>query len=302
MNRPMTLIGLTIPTLVAALLIGCAGESLMDESIGMEGGSVSESYATAQPDAGAVNQVPSTLERKIIYTGEVGLQVESVEAFADDLTVLIAEFEGYLASSYLEGSTATSRSGTWTVRIPSERFQAFLVALNGLGEPIRVRTDSQDVSEEFYDLRARLKNKEIEEERFQGYLANPDITKVKDILEIERELSRVRGEIEQMQGRLNRLSDLTSLSTITIQVNQISEAPALELPGFGTRVGRTFMASVEDLVELGESIVLGFAAAVPWIPVILASLGVLWWAFRRLTRRATPPPLNSPDSPDAQHG
>ena len=229
---------------------------------------------------------PASQPRKIIYNADVALTVADLDESADRLDAAVEAVGGYLSNSDVQGSPGNRRSGNWTARIPADRFRAFLDALSALGEPTRERVDSRDVTEEFYDLDARLKNKGIEEDRLLQLLEEATAS-LKDTLDVERELSRVREEIERMQGRLRYLSDQTSLSTVTIALFERDDYTPAEAPGFGTRVARTFRGSVDSLREFGERTVLFAAAVLPWIPVIALALLILRWLVRRRwTRRA----------------
>ena len=85
------------------------------------------------------------------------------------------------------------------MRVPPGRFVELLVTAQRLGEVRRVISDSQDVSEEYYDVEARIRNKQQEETRLLAHLQD-STGKLDEILAVERELARVRGEVEQVQG------------------------------------------------------------------------------------------------------
>ena len=125
--------------------------------------------------------------------------------------------DGYLARMEVAGSPGLPRSGRWTARVPGARFEAFLDAVAGLGELVSRKLDSQDVTEEFFDTEARIKAKRVEEARMLKNLEE-STGSLKDILEVEHELSRVRGEVEQLEGRLRLLANLTDLTTVTIAI------------------------------------------------------------------------------------
>ena len=127
---------------------------------------------------------------------------------------------------------------------------------------------SQDITEEYLDLDARIRNKREEEKRLLKHLAD-STGKLEDILAVERELSRVRGEAEQMEGRLRFLGDRAELSTVTIEANEWKDYKPPVEASFGTQLSPTFLLSVGCLVEFGKAIRIAFIAIVPWIPLIL---------------------------------
>lgn len=225
------------------------------------------------------------LNRKIIYNAQVELAVEDFSGVPERIVELVKRFGAYVADSSLAGSTGETRRGYWKIRVPVERFEEFVGAAKGLGELIKVGTSSQDVSEEYYDVDARIRNKTKEEERLLKLLEERP-GKLEDVIAIERELSRVRGELERMQGRLRVLADLTSLTTVEVTITEIRGYVPPEAPTLATRVSRTFDGSLGALKDFGERLLLLFVALAPWIPLFAAAGFVAYVLLRRLSRIA----------------
>ena len=245
---------------------------------------------TVDRSAPAKGPPPAAQARKIIYNAQVDLIVESISSLERELRSLNKQHGAFISETEIDAATELRRSATWKVRVPVERFDDYLAALIRLGELQRDHVNSQDVTEEFYDLDARIKNKQEEEKRLLKHLAD-STGKLDDILTVERELSRVRGEVEQMQGRIQFLGSQSALSTITIRANEVHDYKPPEAPTFGTEIGRTFQTSVGHLVNLGKAIVIVVVAVAPWLPVALLMLLPLAWASRRRVRerRFVPP-------------
>src|SRR5262249_51803591 len=143
-------------------------------------------------DGGAAPAQP--VPRKIIYNADVQLVVEDLPNAEDSLKQLLRKYDGFIAQSELTGSAGARRSGHWRLRIPVEGFDEFLSELVKLGVPERNKTDSQDVTDQFYDLEARVKNRKSEEESLRKLLEQTT-GKMEDILAVRRELNQVRGDI-----------------------------------------------------------------------------------------------------------
>ncbi len=158
-------------------------------------------------------------------------------------------------------------------------------AVSKLGEVRTNHVGSQDVTEEFADLEARIRNKQEEEKRLLKHLAE-STGKLEDILSVERELSRVRGEIEQMQGRLRFLANRAELSTVTITATEWKDYTPPAPMTFQAQLSHTFFRSLDGLVSFGKTILLLLVALVPWTPLIVIGLFVLLWLIRS-ERRAT---------------
>ena len=244
-----------------------------------------EAPVPAETRAGAqFNPTTPALPRKIIYNAQVSLVVESLTSVADQIRQLVESSGGYVSETDTSMQTHARRYGMWKVRVPVARFDAFMAAVTKLGELQRSHLDSQDVSEEFYDLEARIANKQQEEKRLQKHLAD-STGKLEDILAVERELSRVRGEIEQMQGRLRYLANQTDLSTVTITATEVKDYTPPVSPTLRTELDRTFRRSLETLARFGRGVLLFVVGASPWIVVFAILLSPLWWIVRRRFRR-----------------
>ena len=250
------------------------------------------------PGQGA-GAVPPGIDRKIIYKADLRLSVSDFDRAADRVADLIRSHGGYVAESNVQGSPGVNRSGTWTARVPIASYDSFLKDVEALGELESRRSDSQDVSEEFYDLEARIANKRVEEERMIELLKNT-AGELKEILEVERELSRVREEAERMVGRQRLLTDLTSLTTVTIALSERTEYVPAAAPSFGERIARAFESANRGLVETVQGLTLAFIENMYTLMVLAIGLliaylvaRVLVVRFRRRVRTITTPATGS---------
>jgi len=253
--------------------------AMMDDSGGMEMALAEEAVAAGElPEAKA-------LERKIIYTAELNLVVEDFTPVPAEVENLIKQFDGYIARSNLYGSPGRPRTGSWTIRVPADRFKDFLAAARKIGEVRNESSDSQDVSEEFYDLQARIRNKKHQEDRLLKILDDEKRTgKLKDVLDVEREIARVREEIERMEGRIRVINDLTSMTTVTLSVEEVKDYVPEESPTYFTRVRREFSGSINALVSTADAISIFLIVVAPWLGVLLVVIFILW-AILRLGRK-----------------
>lgn len=236
----------------------------------------------AAAEKGAAAAVP----RKIIYNADLWIVVKELAAAEERLRQLVKDQGGFVAAAESSGATGARRTAMWRVRLPADRLDDFVAAVADLGVPERSKRDSQDVTEEYYDLEDRIKNKKAEQETLRGYLADKKATsKLEEILAVERELSRVRGELDGMEGKLRRLKDLTALATVTVHLQEIKDYVPPQAPTFRSRAGATLAGSFEMLVRFGEGVALFAVALVPWLPLLAAAGLVIGFALRRVRRR-----------------
>jgi hypothetical protein len=220
-------------------------------------------------------------ERKIIYNARVELHVVNLDEARAKLDALLTEIKGYVAKSDESGRTGGARFGTWKVRVPVGAFHDFLARVENFGELISKTSDAQDVTDEYVDLEARLKNLHAEE-AVLNKLLQEKAQSTADLLAFRKQITDVREQIERLQARLNTLSRLTAMTTIDIVMSEDKAYVPPTAPTFGTSLGRTFWDSVDSLEKLGKGVVIGLVAIAPWLPLIVAGL----WFVRRGVRAA----------------
>jgi hypothetical protein len=290
--------------LVLTMTLGCGQEVYKSKSGGAPqteirgsvdfGGEEGKGGRPADKPQSPPSSFGPTQGRKIKYTAEVHLVVNDFDKAEHELVGLVKTQQGYLAESEVNGSSGAPRAGRWRIRIPVDHFESFLEAVRQLGVPQLSRTDSEDVTAQFVDLEARLKSKKDQEEALRGYLKeHRPKSELKDILAIEQEMARVRGEIEQLEGQIRLLTNLTSLTTITVQVQEIKNYVPPQTPTFASTIGQTFDRSLDALIAFGKGCVLVAVAITPWLPLALLLVPV-WLLLRREHRLRSPTPAPDP--------
>ncbi len=202
----------------------------------------------------------------------------------EQVAALAKRYGAYVAHSQIAGSAGSPRSGQWTLRVPSERFEEFLVSARGLGQVQNISSDSQDVTDEYYDIDARIRNKKQEETRLLDLLAKA-AGRLDEVLNLERELTRVRGEVEQLQGRLRVLGSLSALGTVILDVKEIKNYAPEKEATYATRVRRTWDDSITALTSVMQGVSIVIVAAAPWVGVILPPCILIALVLRRTARK-----------------
>jgi len=176
----------------------------------------------AAPEAPSVSQEqlgqPWATERMIVRTGDISLIVEDVPEAMNQITGLAASFGGYVVSSK-RWREEERLAGAIAIRVPAEHFDDAMKALHELAVDVSSeKTSSKDVTEEYVDLTARLRNLEASEAQLLKLMEKAE--KVEDILAIYAELSKTTGEIEQTKGRMQYLERTSATSLIEIRLEQ----------------------------------------------------------------------------------
>ncbi|HEY9855783.1 MAG TPA: DUF4349 domain-containing protein [Stenomitos sp.] len=172
------------------------------------------------PDT-AQGRPQGTEARHIIRRAEVTLLVSAVPRAVEAVRSLVKDKGGYVSDESLQTASGEVPSGTVTLRVPVVRFDEVLQAFGSLGEMQARRISAEDVTLEVVDTESRLRNLRREEEQFLKVLSRSG--SIRDVLAVERELARVRGDIEQTTGRLRQLNNLVDLATITVTLTARAE-------------------------------------------------------------------------------
>lgn len=204
-------------------------EYAADEEGGYDKAAVRATGATATAlEVMAAAEAASS--RKVIKTAELEIEVEALKQAQERVLDAVKNAGGFIKSLSVNKTSEIRTEARIVARIPSAGFREVYDKVKGLGEVKRDEVGGQDVTEEYMDLEKRIANKQVQEERLRELFKRTG--KIADLLEVERELARVRGEIEQYQGRLRYLKDQVQFSTITIYLYELGEAPIAEGPGW----------------------------------------------------------------------
>lgn len=239
------------------------------------------------PYALTAGETAAQVDQKIIKNGYLQLTVEKVAEVASKITEMATRRGGFLQNSSVTERGDGTYSGDITVRIPAMEFEAAMAEAKSYATLVRNETASgQDVTEQYTDLEAQLRNARAQEETYLEILKRA--ATIEDILSVQDRLGSIRAQIESLQGRLQYLENITAYSTVRVS---LSEEPSVRLP---TREFRPF-AIVKEAFQTLVAVFQGLIAGAIWLAIVwggvllpLAAviwLGWIWWKRRSMSRR-----------------
>lgn len=187
-----------------------------------------QSPSPALPPTDPAQVADSAAPAMLIRNGRASLEVDSLELAIAAVRDLAARAGGYVAGSSIEGGDARLRAASLELKIPAPRWSSVIQGLEPLGKIESVTEETQDVGEEYVDLSARLTNARRLETRLIQLLEQRT-GKLEDVLMVERELARVREEIERYEGRLRFLRSRVATSTLVVYLHEA--VPLVGAPG-----------------------------------------------------------------------
>ena len=225
-----------------------------------------------------------TADRKIIFEASLKLIVPDLSQLEQQIPTLAKDHGGFLANVGVDRRQSANPTGHWVARIPVKQYEAFLKKIAELGVLDTFDQKSQDVTEEYVDLETRIANEKHLESRVLEILKRPE-DEIKDVIEVERELARVRGEIEKMEGRVRFLANRTEFTTVTIDAFEQQVYVPVAAPGLWARVEDSWKSSISTIRHAGEDMLVALAGLLPWLPLIAIVAVPLFLIFRRKTAR-----------------
>lgn len=246
----------------------------------------SEDSAVAM-EAGAYD-VSSQVERMIVKTGFLSIQVSDPALVADQVAAIAVKYNGFVVSSELHKYYASDNpSGTVEIRVDAAKFEAAIADIEALvADPEKyVRNKNivgDDITDQYVDQESRLKSLETKKAKLEEIL---DMARtVKDTLSVYNEIASVNEEIEHVKGRMNYMEQSSRLSSISVDIESIPEP--VVIAGYEWSIGDSFRSSINAFINTGQDfidLVIYFVISVlPFLVIIfLPIILILRWIVRR---------------------
>ena len=230
-----------------------------------------ESFDTSTPDI-SESAIQNNLERKLVKTAFIRIRVENLEAADNSVSELMNRFNAYAAST-----TIQENSRHYSLRVPSNRYDAFLAEMNGLGRLLHRSENTEDVTLRYYDLEGRLESMRELLRTFQSYLGRAN--NIEEILSVEARIADLQREIEFIGTQLRNLANQVDYSTVDLNLQGPVTASMNRGETLGERIRQLF-GNFGGFLSTVAVILLGIV--VYGIPSLLVLAFLFWVLFGRI--------------------
>lgn len=270
-NRLIATSILVVVLIASSFFVGTLYSPSPYEKVGVGTGFEFTSFVNPQiAYTGTATQAPGgnevSRERMVVYNAYVSLETSDLQGSLAKIRSLAEGYGGYVSGS--------ARSQDWaeiTIRVPKEKFHRAVSEIETYGKVLDENTSSEDVTEQYIDLKARLENLQSQEKRLKEILEMAKT--VDELLNVERELERIRGEIESLQGQINYLEQNVAMSVITIHLSE--PPPPFTPPGMDWK--ETFETALRGLFIVARGLTILVVSLLP-----LAVIGVpAYYLYKR---------------------
>ena len=286
--------------ILAVSIFGCGSKSMMatesavadsaayDDMAYDSGYDTTEEASAEEAGSGAVTsengieEVQET-DRKLIWNVNLSLQTKEFDTVLDNMSQKIKDLGGYIQDSSVWGSSSdysSSRSASYTLRIPSDKLDEFIDVVETLGNVTYKNESVDDVTLRYVDVDSHKKALETEQERLLALLEKAE--NVEDIITIENRLSDVRYELENYESQIRLLDNQIDYSTVYVDISEVSRVTDTGKQGFFEEVASRFSDSVYVVLMGLRGFAIGVLGSLPILVVwgvILAVVVILLRKF-----------------------
>ena len=290
--KRMLCVGLCLLTVLCCLAscaksedaLGDAMNSVTESAPGEAGASGNLSYDEIH---GSKDGEQAENPIKIIRTVTMSAETQSFDEATALIQSTVGSLGGYVGSSHVQGSglregVRGSRYAEYTLRIPAEQLDTFLSAVGDTLHVTSTESQAEDVTNEYYDVEARLSVLEAERKLLEKMLS--ETTSVSNMISLEERLYDVIAEIESYESTLRVYDNKVAYSTVTLRVSEVVELTVAE-ETFGTRLSRALTESWENLLEGGQDLLIALIYAFPTLLILTAIGGMICGLILLLVRK-----------------
>lgn len=262
-------------------------ELLMDSSMALAEAEVIQTASLfplpALPVAAlSVAEAAAPVQPYLVKTMEIYLQVDEVKTQSAAIQSLAVELGGYLSELNESGDGIEGTTVRQTLRIPALRLEEAMTRIEALGRILQRSLTTQDVTLQFVDMNSRLRNLEKTEGRLLAHLEQSG--DMQAILNVEKEIDRVRGEIETVQGRINDLANQIGFATVRVTLAATPSAGPIS-PASTFSTGSVFTDALRNLVGFAQGLWFIVIWVTVWCPVWVPLAFTAHYIYRKNAKK-----------------
>ncbi|HLO04472.1 MAG TPA: DUF4349 domain-containing protein, partial [Symbiobacteriaceae bacterium] len=227
--------------------------------------------APPMPGPGGNASVPEAgVARKEIKNASFDLKVKNVDEADKKLRAAVAAAGGFIQNSQVEGQKENGRRMTISIRVPAAGYDNTFSAIAGLGEEITRKEWTEDVTQEYYDLEARISVQEAHLVQLKKLYEKAGT--IPEMIQLEQEIARVQAEVDSLKGRYQYLSNQVAFSTITVSLYEPGAPAPIQPPKtVWERMTRGFIGSANGFVNFLGNLLVFLVSAIP----VVVPLGIV---------------------------
>ncbi|SHJ86068.1 protein of unknown function [Clostridium amylolyticum] len=270
---------------------GAAKNSSMDKS--KQELSIKDGSVASTENKNAENSKEKPLQdsaRKVIKRASLTVETVGYDETLNGIANLSETMGGYIENSDLMGkgygnTNFQSRRAHFTIRVPKKNFDEFLNKISTISNILQKQVNGEDITSQYIDTEARLKTLNVREERVLELLKKA--TKLEDVLQLEKELSNIRYEIENLTGSLKKMDNLVELTTVNIEVIEVSQITKVEgMPkSIWQKTALVFKQSLNSLGTILQGLYLFIIGLIPYLVIIIPIGFIVYKVYRKKSKK-----------------
>ena len=269
-----------------------AAEMAADEAYGFAPVPAPNASASASGSGTKEGDVPAEDPEKIIYAADVTVETTTFDETVAGVTELVGRYDGWIESSSISGSnyyqkakgTASTRDASFTLRIPSRRFNELMESLSALGNIPYSHIYTENVTSQYVDTQARLKAYQTQEARLLEMMELAE--SVEDVIIIEDRLTELRYRIESLQSTLNNWDRRVSYSTVSLTVKEVREyTPEIkEEPSYWQELKDALKQGFRNAGQIIKDLLVFLIEILPVLIILIPVVWLLIWLIKKVFR------------------
>lgn len=292
-KRIGVIIALLLITVLALSVISCGASNK---------GAADEDYITGAPsysESGSMEKVEGTDSSysngdgsKIIKNANIIAETQDYASATEQLKSLITSVGGHISNSNASENASYNSSGkpeknaSYTIKVPAEQFDSFISGLSNIFNVTKLSTSTEDVSESYFTLQARIDTLQAKREGLVSMLKNVDVnTDFTTWQKINSELTQIDTQLNIYNEQLKALENKVSYATITLSVREVVELTETEEKGYGAEVLDAVKGSLTGVVEFFKVLLIALIYALPFLIMVAGTVIIVIVIIRSSIRR-----------------